>query len=107
LSINFQPTCKITQGLILDAHAVAKEINDDECGALSHAIGHAGATVHVETHALGLPIYELTALVLKYGKDGYQKPVRDKIDYYCQRLLYQFRDSHFFKWVFRFLLRWG
>lgn len=67
------PTAK--QG-ILDSHAVAKEIDDSEYAALCHAIGHAGATVHVETHALGLPIYELTAIVLKYGKDNFPKPVR-------------------------------
>lgn len=78
----------IAKRAILDAHAVAKEINDDEYGALSHAIGHAGATVHVETHALGLAIYELTAIVLKYGREEYQKPVNEKIDYYCKRLLY-------------------
>ena len=73
---------------ILESHAVAKEINDAEYGALCHAIGHAGATVHVETHALGLPMYELTALVLKYGKDNFQKPFREKITYYNERLLY-------------------
>ena len=73
---------------ILDSHAVAKEIDDRVYGALCHAIGHAGATVHVETHALGLPFYELTSLVLKYGKDSYQKPVHEKIDYYSHRLIY-------------------
>jgi hypothetical protein len=73
---------------ILDSHAVAKEIDDRVNGALCHAIGHAGATVHVETHALGLPFYELTALVLKYGKNNFQKPVSEKIDYYYNRLLY-------------------
>jgi hypothetical protein len=73
---------------ILDSHAVAKEIDDREYGALCHAIGHAGATVHVETHALGLPFYELTAIVLKYGKDNFQKPVSEKINYYRSRLLY-------------------
>ena len=73
---------------ILDSHAVTKNINDSEYGALCHAIGHAGATVHVETHALGLPIYELTAIVLKYGKDDFPKPVNERIDYYYNRLLY-------------------
>ncbi len=73
---------------ILDSHTVAKEIVDREYGALCHAIGHAGATVHVETHASGLPIYELTAIVLKYGKDNFQKPVSKKINYYRSRLLY-------------------
>lgn len=73
---------------ILDAHRAAKEIGDSEYGALCHAIGHAGATVHVETHALGLPMYELTALVLRHGKDKFQEPVSEKLDYYYQRLLY-------------------
>jgi hypothetical protein len=53
-----------------------------------NAVGHAGATVHVETHALGLVIYELTAIVLKYGKEDYRKPVSEKIEYYYERLLY-------------------
>lgn len=78
----------IAKRAILDSHAVAKEIDDSEYGALCHAIGHAGASVHVETHALGLPIYELTAMVLKYGKDNFQKPVSEKINYYYNRLLY-------------------
>lgn len=78
----------IAKQAILGAHAVAKTIDNSEYVALCHAIGHAGATVHVETHTLGLPIYELTALVLKYGKDNFQKPVSEKINYYYHRLLY-------------------
>ncbi|ERI91387.1 hypothetical protein HMPREF1982_03346 [Clostridiales bacterium oral taxon 876 str. F0540] len=78
----------IAKKAILASHAVAKEIDDGEYGALCHAIGHAGATVHVETHALGLPFYELTAIVLKYGKDNFPKPVSEKINYYYDRLLY-------------------
>lgn len=73
---------------ILASHAVAKEIDDAEYSALCHAIGHAGATVHVETHALGLPFYELTALVLRYGKESFHKPVSDKIAFYIECLLY-------------------
>ena len=78
----------IAKQAILDSHAVARKIDDSEYGALCHAIGHAGATVHVETHALGLPIYELTAIVLKYGKDNFPKPVSEKMNYYYNRLLY-------------------
>ncbi len=78
----------IAKRAILDSHAVAKEINDREYGALCHAIGHAGATVHVETHAIGLPIYELTAIVLKHGKDNFSRPVIEKINYYYNQLLY-------------------
>ena len=73
---------------ILAAHAVAKEIDDKESIALVHAIGHAGATVHVETHALGIVFYELTAIVLSGGLGRCDLDVRRKINYYNQRLLY-------------------
>ncbi|WP_079479073.1 putative immunity protein [Halobacillus salinus] len=90
---------------ILDAHAVAKELDDLEYGLLSQAIGHAGATVHVETHALGLPTYELTSLVHEYGKDEFEVPVRAKIDDYYDRLLYwqENTDNQEWDWA-RFLL---
>lgn len=78
----------IAKHAILASHAVAKEIDDMEYGALCHAIGHAGATVHVETHAVGLPFYELTAIVLKYGKEKFEEPALEKIDYYYNRLSY-------------------
>lgn len=78
----------IAKKAILDSHAVAKVIDDSEYSALCHAIGHAGATVHVETHALGLPIYELTAIVLEHGKDNFRKPVMEKLNYYYNRLIY-------------------
>lgn len=78
----------IAKHAILDSHAVAKEIGDSEYGDLCHAIGHAGATVHVETHALGLPIYELTAIVLNYGKENFARPISEKINYYYNCLLY-------------------
>lgn len=78
----------IAKQAILDSHVVAKKIDDSEYGAYCHAIGHAGATVHVETHALGLPIYELTAIVLKHGKDNFSKPINEKINYYYRCLLY-------------------
>jgi hypothetical protein len=73
---------------ILDAHTVVKEIDDKEYIAISHAIGHAGATVHVETHALGLVFYELTAIVLNVGLEKCDLTVCKKISYYYERLLY-------------------
>ena len=36
----------------------------------------------------GLAFYELTAIVLKCGKDSFRKPVSNKINYYYNRLLY-------------------
>lgn len=73
---------------ILDAHAVAKELDDKEYIAIVHAIGHAGATVHVETHALGLVFYELTSIVHKVGLDDCETAIAEKIKYYYQQLLY-------------------
>jgi hypothetical protein len=73
---------------ILAAHAVAKEIDDKECIALVHAIGHAGATVHVGTHAVGLVFYELTAIVHAFGIENCEKAIDDKIKIYKERLLY-------------------
>lgn len=73
---------------ILDAHAVAKDIDDKEYSAIAHAIGQACATVHVETHALGLVFYELTAIVLRVGLERSNLAINEKINYYYNRLLY-------------------
>jgi len=73
---------------ILDAHKVAKEIDDKVYIALVHAIGHACATVHVETHALGLVFYELTAIVHEVGLEKCDSAVKEKISFYHERLLY-------------------
>ena len=78
----------VAKRAILDAHAVAKEIDDEECISLVHAIGHAGATVHVETHALGLVVYELTAIVRNMGLDNCESAVEDRISTLYDRLIY-------------------
>lgn len=90
---------------ILDAHRVAKEISNPQYGAICHAIGHAGATVHVASHAIGLPIYELTAIVLEYALNDFSDPVRQKIDFYIQKLKYwqAHTDHEDLKWA-KFLL---
>ena len=60
---------KMTQAkrAILDCHAMAKEITIPEDIALCHAIGQACGVVHTVGHALGYPIYELTAIARRYG----------------------------------------
>lgn len=78
----------VAKKAILDAHAVAKGIEETVYIALCHAIGHVGATVHVETHALGLVFYELTSIVLMHGKDNFDLAVNEKIDYYYEKLIY-------------------
>ena len=72
---------------ILSCHKAAKQLAEIPA-ALCHGIGQAGATVHVETHAIGLPMYELTALVLAQGNVCYEEKVADKIKYYEERLAY-------------------
>ena len=52
--------------LILACHAAARE-TDRENAALCHAVAQGCSTVHARGHALGLPIYELTALALRFG----------------------------------------
>ena len=73
---------------ILAVHTAAKEMDDKEFIAIAHAIGHACATVHVVSHALGLVFYELTAIVFRVGLEKCDLPVTQKIDYYEERLLY-------------------
>jgi len=78
----------IAKRAILEAHTVAKEIDDNEDVALVHAIGQGVATVHVETHALGLVFYELSAIVFNVGLENCNSAISKKISYYYERLLY-------------------
>ena len=76
------------QRAILQAHAVAKGLSDPADIALCHALGQGCATVHTAGHAIGLPMYELTALVRRYGLDGCRAPVERMTAQYVERLLY-------------------
>lgn len=78
----------IAKKALLQVHAKAKEIKNPVDIALCHAIGHACATIHVETHAIGLPIYELSGIVKQYGIDNCKNVIEDKIKYYIETLNY-------------------
>lgn len=71
---------------ILQAHAVAKEISNPVDIALCHALGQGCSAVHVETHAIGLPMYELTAIVLENGIENCEKKIEEKINEYIKSL---------------------
>ena len=71
---------------LLSVHAIAKETNDAYIKALAHAIGQACGSVHVETHAFGLVMYEMTSIVIKYGIDDCIPYLEEKLEYY-QRML--------------------
>lgn len=73
---------------ILDCHAAAKEIGDKEAAALCHAVGQACSVVHTPSHAIGFPVYDLTAIVYKYGLDGCESALINRKTDYINRLLY-------------------
>ena len=71
---------------ILALHGMAKSLDDPTARAYCHAVGHACATVHVATHAMGLPIYELTGLVIEYGVENCEHVIEEKIQRYHQSI---------------------
>lgn len=82
----------VAKKAILNCHSMAKEINLPEDKALCHAVGQACSTVHTKRHAMGLPIYELTAIVKKNGIDNCREPVEKRCAQYIDKLIY-WRDN--------------
>lgn len=78
----------IAKRAILNCHAMAKELNDQADIARCHAVGQACSTVHTVGHALGYPMYELTAIVLESGLDACRDAVQQRVAHYTERLLY-------------------
>ena len=73
---------------ILDCHALAKEISSAADIAWCHAIGQACGTVHAKGHAIGFPIYDLSALIQETGTGSSDEQIRERMDHYMERLLY-------------------
>ena len=84
---------------ILAAHAMAKDITDVSDQALCHAIGQACGTVHVETHAIGLVFYELTATVRLYGIDDCEPMLIKRINEYQSYLPVCAQHIHQYQWA--------
>ena len=78
----------IAKRAILNCHAMAKELESPADIARCHAVGQACSVVHTAGHALGYPMYELTAIVLDLGLDDCRDPVEQRVMYYEQRLRY-------------------
>lgn len=78
----------IAKRAILNCHSLSRELEYEQDIALCHAIGQGCSTVHVETHALGMVFYELTAIVIKHKYKDYQVEVLDKIKFYINKLLW-------------------
>lgn len=90
----------IAKRAILDCHAVCKELKDEVDIALFHAVGQGLSCVHVETHAIGLAIYELSAIVLQ-DKEQYHERIQKKITSYIHTLSYyeKNKESIVFPWA--------
>ena len=73
---------------ILNCHTMAKELTAPADIARCHAVGQACSVVHTVGHALGYPMYELTAIVLEHGLDNCRDAVERRVMYYEQRLRY-------------------
>lgn len=86
----------IAQRAILNAHAFAKEIESPEDIALCHAVGQACGVVHTAGHAIGYPVYDLTALVRHYGAQACVGPIEARKALYIERLLYW--QEHYASW---------
>ena len=78
----------IAKRAILNCHAMAKELNNPADLARCHAVGQACSVVHTAGHALGYPMYALTAMVLGHGLDDCREPIEERVMYYEQRLRY-------------------
>lgn len=99
-----QGKCKmpIAKKALLQVHAIAKETSDPVVEAYCHALGQGYASVHVETHAIGFVMYELTAFVRIYGLD--EKKLEDRINYYYHELKKCEKDIQNYKEWADFLL---
>lgn len=79
---------RLAQRKILDCHAFTKEIDCKEDIAHCHAIGQACAVVHTAKHAIGYPIYDLTAIIYRLGIDYCIESVEKRKQEYIDRLFY-------------------
>ena len=83
---------------ILRAHTAAGENGkrDPQAEAAASAIGHACATIHAETHALGLVFYWLTAAVRACAPEEREQREQEELLWLTERLIY-WRD-HIEEW---------
>lgn len=76
------------QRRILDCHAFAKEISDRSDIAMVHAVAQACSVVHTSGHAIGYPVYDLTAIVFEYGLEACIDIVEKRKMEYMNRVFY-------------------
>ena len=79
---------RLARRKILDCHAFAKELGNKEDIALCHAVGQACAVVHTAGHAMGYPMYELSAIVYRLGVENCRETVEQRKQEYIRKLLH-------------------
>ena len=91
----------IAKQAILNCHAMANELAHPADIARCHAVGQACSVVHTAGHALGYPLYALTAIVLELGLDDCRDFIEQRVIYYTQRLCYwmEYEKSCQQKWA--------
>ena len=78
----------LAQRKILDCHAVTKEMENKEDIAICHSIGQVCAVVHTARHAIGYALYDLTALIYKYGIENCKDVVEQRKQEYTEKIRY-------------------
>lgn len=73
---------------ILACHAAAKTLSSPEDIAHYHAVAQACSTVHTTGHALGYPLYDLTALIRREGTEDCDALLEARMGHYLERLAY-------------------
>ena len=79
---------RLAQRKILNCHAFTKELDSKVDIALCHAVGQACAVVHTAGHAMGYPMYELSAIAYRFGVENCREAVEWRKQEYIQKLLY-------------------
>ena len=72
----------------LRCHALVRELTAPGDIARCHAVAQGCSVVHTTGHAMGLPVYELTAVVRERGLENCREAVERRIREYADRLLY-------------------
>lgn len=63
----------LAKAAILACHGAARRCGDRFDRAVLHAVGQGCSTVHSKKHAVGLPMYLLTAVYVRYGAEETEK----------------------------------
>lgn len=79
-------TMKNARNAIIECHAICKDGISEIDSLYCHAIGQACSTVHTTKHALGLPMYELTAIAKLYGFESCMDAILERKEFYIDRM---------------------